>query len=50
MTLNEISEFLVKEDLMLQKTINKSNEAFTTLTVQMNDLQMDLKKAGVNKP
>lgn len=50
MTLTDITEFLIKEDMMLQKTINKSNEAFSTLTLQLNDFSMDLKKAGPLKP
>jgi hypothetical protein len=33
MTLTDITDFLIKEDMMLQKTINKSNEAFSTLTL-----------------
>ena len=44
MTLTDITEFLIKEDMMLQKTINKSNEAFSTLTLQLNDFSMDLKR------
>lgn len=33
MTLTDITEFLLKEDMMLQRTITKSNEAFSSLQV-----------------
>jgi hypothetical protein len=45
MTLTDITEFLIKEDMMLQRTITKSNESFMSLTLQFNDYSMDLKKA-----
>lgn len=49
-TLTDITEFLIKEDLMLQRTITKSQESFSSLNLQLNDLSMELKKAGSLKP
>jgi len=50
MTLTDITEFLMKEDMMLQRTITKSHESFSALQIQLNDVQMDLKKSGPLKP
>ena len=35
---------------MLQRTITKSQESFSSLNLQLNDLSMELKKAGSLKP